>query len=552
MKESLYLDKKSLKFLNGNKTDWDELAKDCVAFTNAQGGKIIIGIEDKSKIPPEGQIISDKSITEVINKKITERTVNVAVNVTIEKAANKAEYVLVDVIRSQQNLASTSDGKYYVRVSDSCKPVPPDEMARLAAEKNAFVWELQTNKRVKFSELDFSKKSKFIKDIKTSSRVSVFVKEKSDEEILDYYFLKKDKFLTNLGILWIGKREDRATLLNPLSIQVIRYNEFEEKVWKLLLDDHYLNPKELLERVLIDVPDWQESFEISEGMFRKNIFYFPHEVVRELVVNALAHRTYTTRGDIFINIYPDRLEIHSPGRLPFGVTPGNILSQSVRRNEHLSKIFYDLELMEKEGSGYDLIYAKLLFSGKPIPEVIEGDDRVTVIVKKQYISKEIVKMMDAINLKYQLKQKEIIALGLIAQHQFLNASEMSRILNQNDEHSLRSWINRLLDLEIIISTGKKRGTQYSLNPILLKDTDIVAKASLKGIEDHRLEELIYQDIKSYPNSSFGEIHKRIGLEINKNKVRRIVKKMIDNKIISVKGSMRWSKYYIADRMLKTQ
>ncbi|HQO10440.1 MAG TPA: ATP-binding protein [Clostridiales bacterium] len=552
MKESLYLDKKSLKFLNGNKTDWYELAKDCVAFANAQGGKIIIGIEDKSKLPPAGQLIIDRNVIQEIKKKVTERTTNVALVVSIETASNKSEYILIEVLRNAQTLASTNDGKYYVRNSDSCKPVPPDEMARLAAEKNAFVWELQINKRVKFTELDVSKKSNFIRDIRLSSRVSAFVKEKSDEEILEYYFLKKDDYLTNLGILWIGKREDRATLLHPLSIQVIRYNEFEEKVWKLLLDDHYLNPKEMLEKVLIDVPDWQESFEISEGMFRKNIFYFPLEVVRELVVNALAHRTYTTRGDIFINIYPERLEIHSPGRLPYGVTPENILSQSVRRNEHLSKIFYDLELMEKEGSGYDLIYAKLLFSGKPIPEVIEGDDRVTVIVKKQYISKEIVKMMDFVNLRHQLKQKEMITLGLIAQNQSLSSTEMSKILNQNNEQGLRSWIGRLIEFEIITTSGKKRGTQYSINPKLLKNTDIVAKTSLKSIEDHRLEELIYQDIKSYPNSSFGEIHKRIGLEINRNKVKRILREMHKMNKLTSKGVRRGTTYTVSDDVIKTK
>src|SRR5690606_32536767 len=195
------------------------------------------------------------------------------------------------------------------------------------------------------------------------------IKDMTDEEMLDYYFSQKHCYLTNLGILWIGDRQDRASLLYPPAIHVLRFNENEEKVWKLLLDDNFRNPKELLNSVLNEVPDWQESIEVSEGMFRKNIQFFPLEVVRELVVNALVHRTYTMRGDIFINIFPDRLEIHSPGRLPYGVTPKNILSQSVRRNEHLSKVFYDLGLMEKEGSGYDLVYANLLASGKPIPQV---------------------------------------------------------------------------------------------------------------------------------------------------------------------------------------
>jgi ATP-dependent DNA helicase RecG len=85
------------------------------------------------------------------------------------------------------------------------------------------------------------------------------------------------------------------------------------------------------------------------------LVFIPIEVVRELVANALVHRSYTRRGAIFINLFADRLEIHNPGILPYGVTPQNILSQSVRRNEHLSKVFYDFNLMEKEGSGYDLV-----------------------------------------------------------------------------------------------------------------------------------------------------------------------------------------------------
>ena len=61
------------------------------------------------------------------------------------------------------------------------------------------------------------------------------------------------------------------------------------------------------------------------------------------------------RGDIFVNLYPDRLEIHSPGLLPLGITPSNILTKSVQRNHLLAKLLYDLKLMEKEGSGYDII-----------------------------------------------------------------------------------------------------------------------------------------------------------------------------------------------------
>jgi len=544
MEENKNIDKKSIKFLKGKQTDWDELGKDCVCFANAQGGYIYIGIEDSQSLPPENQKITDRNLPDIIQKNIAHRTVNVGIAVTIEVAENKAEFIKVQIFRNAQTIASTTDGKYYVRVHDECKPIPPDEMARLAADKNAFVWEEQITKRVHYSQFDIQKRKTFLDAIQSSSRVSRFIKEMSDDEILDFYFFQKNSYLTNLGILWIGKRNDRASLLYPPAIQVIRYDDKDEKVWKLTLDDYFTNPIELLEKVLNDVPDWQESVEVSDGMFRKNIPFFPIEVVRELVVNALVHRTYTTRGDIFINIFPDRMEIHSPGRLPFGVTPKNILSQSVRRNEHLSKVFYDLGLMEKEGSGYDLVYAKLLGSGKPLPIVKESDERVTVIVMKQFVSKEVVRLMDKASNEFLLKQKEVISLGLLAQQQSYTAIEISNILNQNEEVGLRNWLGRLTELELIVKSGRGKGTQYSINPEFIRKINFKGKTNLKNIEDHRLEELIYKDLKAYPLSGFSEIHQRIGMEINKHKVRRILKQLADSGKIKSEGHTRWTMYSI--------
>jgi ATP-dependent DNA helicase RecG len=543
MEENKSLDKKSLSFLKGRQTDWGELAKDCVAFANAQGGEILIGIEDFSTEPPKEQKIKDKTLPETVQKNIVQRTVNVAVAITIVTADNGGEYISVQVFRNAQTIASTTDGRYYIRISDECRPIPPDEMARLAADKNAFVWEEQTTKKVSYALADVNKKAAFLKDVRTSSRVSAFIKEMSDEEIVDYYFLKKGQYLTNLGVLWIGSRPDRASLLYPPAIQVIRYDENDDKVWKLLLDDYFLNPKELLEKVLTDVPDWQESIEIAEGMFRKNVPFFPLEVVRELVVNALVHRTYTTRGDVFINIFHDRLEIHSPGRLPYGVTPSNILSQSIRRNEHLSKVFYDLGLMEKEGSGYDLVYARLLGSGKSIPIVQETDERVTVIIGKQFISKDVVRLMDRASSEFNLRQKEVISLGLIAQHQSLSALEISRLLNQS-ENGLRNWLGRLSDYDLIKKTGTGKGTQYAINSDFIRKIDFKGITNLKNIEDHRLEELIYKDLKAYPKSGFSDIHKRIGEEINQFKIKRMLKSMVEGNNILREGERKWTKYSI--------
>jgi ATP-dependent DNA helicase RecG len=177
MNENKNIDKKSLKFLREERqTDWNELAKDCVSFANAQGGFILIGIENNEKLPPENQKITDKNLPDVIQKNIAQRSVNVGVAVTIETASNKAEYIKVQVFRNAQILASTTDGKYYVRVHDECRPIPPDEMARLAADKNAFVWEEQTTKKIPVSQFDEQKRADFLREIRNSNRVSSFIK----------------------------------------------------------------------------------------------------------------------------------------------------------------------------------------------------------------------------------------------------------------------------------------------------------------------------------------------------------------------------------------
>ncbi|GHS93766.1 ATP-dependent DNA helicase [Bacteroidia bacterium] len=551
MEEGKLFDIKSLRFLKGKNTDWDELAKDCISFANSHGGNILIGVEDGDNLPPVNQKIENKNIIEIIHKRISEKSINVTVAVTLETASNKAEYIRVNIARNVNSLASTTDGKYYVRIADACKPVMPEDIARIAADKNAFVWEELTTMRIEKSKVDEKKKSDFLHDIRTSKRVSAFVKEKSDDEILDYYGFIKDGYLTNLGVLWIGQRRDRSSLRFAPIIQIIRHNEREEKVWKMMIDDYSLNPKEILDKIIHDIPDWQESIEIPDGAYRKNIPFYPEAVIRELCTNSLVHRTYTARGDIFINIYQDRLEIHNPGALPYGVTPKNILSKSVRRNENLCKVFFDLVLMESEGSGYDTIYTKLLEIGKALPVVDEDDDSVTVTITKDFVNRDIIRLMNKVKNEFPLKQKEIITFGLLAQQPY-TATELSKLLNQDEEKSLRSWLGDLVEYGLVVKTGEGKGTVYEINNKIVQQPEFKGKDDKKKVKDYKLEELIYKDIISYPNSSFGEIHNRIGLDINKNTIRWILKQLVDSNKLEVTGANRWARYSIAKNPQENQ
>lgn len=508
----------------GRSADWNELVKDCIAFANATGGRLLLGIEDGQDAPPAGQQIP-ADLPDTIRRKIAERSVNVAVFPDVVTAGNGGQYINLAISRAIA-VASTTDGRYFLRVADQSKPVTGDDVLRLAAERAALPWETQTTLMLPRSAVAPDKVSKLVNALRASDRVKPSVKEKTDEELLDHYQLARGAYLTHLGVLCLGQQHQRAQLTTAPVIQFVKYDEYGQKVNKLVWDDHTLNPMELIEAVWVDVPDFRERYELPDGLYRQNVRAFDEVVVRELLVNALVHRPCTQRGDIFLNLYPDRLEVVNPGPLPLGVTPKNVLHTTVRRNEHLARLFHDLKLMEREGSGFDKIFEVLVSQGRPAPELIETHDRVQVTVRRRILKPEVIDFMAKAGQTYPLTQRERIALGLLAQHDAMTARELAGVLELTSVEALQAWIKRLLDLNLIQSAGRTQATRYFVDPGLLRTLNFVGGTTLKRIEPHRLAALIVEDVGRYPRSKIGDVHIRIGLEIPRSRIRRGIDQLV--------------------------
>jgi ATP-dependent DNA helicase RecG len=532
--EGQLYDKKSLRVLQDGERGLRELAADCVAMANASGGRLAIGVEDAATLPPPGQRVTDEQVMR-LNKRIPTFTLNVAVAATRQVADNGAEWIELQVFASRQAVAATSDGRYYLRVGDESRPLMPEDLARLAGDKSAFVWEAQPQRQVPRTRVDVDKLRAFVQGVRASQRVSERVKHKTDNELLDHYLMADAKHLTNLGVLWVGLRPDRAVLRHAPVIQCIRVDDRGQKVFKRVWDDYSLNPQELIDAVWREVPDWQDSYEFPDGLFRKNVPHFDEVVVRELLANALVHRPYTQGGDIFINLFPDRLEVHNPGLLPLGVTAANILHTSRKRNDHLAQVFYDLKLMEREGSGYDRLYEQLLASGRPGPKVEEGDDRVTVTVQRRIAHPEVIDLISKADSSYQLQPRERTALGMIAQEESMTATQLAKALALRNADELRPWLGRLLDFGLVLAQGRTKGTTYRVNPDVLKTTQYRGRTSLRGIERHRLRELVLSDLGIYGLSKRGDIHARIGTEIPERTLRTELAAMVRDGVLKPVG-----------------
>ena len=541
IENSLY-DRKSIRAITGKTADFPEVAKDCVAFANAQGGKIEFGVEDDETLPPASQMIDEKLAVELVNK-IAGLTNNVVVNAEIETKNNGGDVLVLHIYRSSA-IAMTSSGKIFIRIGDNSVPVTSSEdIVRLATDKNSFSWE-DALSQYDWQKADSGKLDKLITDIRSSDRVSKFIRDKETKEILDYFFLTdpdSDR-MTNLGVLFIGEATQRGRLSNAPIVQCIKYDEYGEKVNKWLWDDYRMNPQELIDSIWKTVPEWTESYEISEGMRRKNIPAYEEAVIREILCNALVHRPYTIRGDIFINIYPDRIEVVNPGQLPLGVTPENILHKTYKRNEHLANICYVLHLMEREGSGYDKMYELQLSLGKSVPKVIEGDDYVKAVVERRIRSVDALKLMQEAKEKFPLKQKAVICLGFIAQYGPVSGSELVRMLDLSGSDTLRAWLNPLLDNGLVEATAENtNGKKYF---VVESIRSLVDKKTPRQIKAEQIRGAVMQDIREHKDVSIAEVPERLEGNLSTKVVRKYMVELLEDGYIRQSGKGRWTRFIL--------
>lgn len=541
-RESQHVDQKSLRVVSGRSADFPALAADCVCFANAAGGCLRIGIEDGESEPPPTQVV-EPSLIDDLRKRIGERTVNVQVAPEIVRSANGGEYIALTVARSV-GVASTSDGRYFVRVGDSCRPVVGDDVLHLLNDRPSVPWEALTTLRVPMGQADPHKTTALLAELRTSDRVKQGVKEKGDAELVAHYGLSDGKWLTNLGVLVLGAVRDRARLGTAPMVQAIKYDELGQKVDKWLWDDHSLSPVELVDGIWQGIPDFRESYELPDGLYRQKLPAYDKRVVRELLVNALVHRPYTQRGDIFLNLHPDRLEVVNPGRLPLGVTPQTILHASRRRNDRLAALFHDLKLMEKEGTGFDLMYDVQLSQGRPVPVPREGVDSVSVTVGRRVQRPGIVRLMAQADSRFQLRQRERITLGLLAAFEGLTARELAVRLELGGADELRpAWLGRLLDLGLVQSTGKTQAVRYFVSPEVLKGVGLDGQTTLRRMEPHRLRALIVEDLSRYPGSASGDVNRRVGPEVPYRSLKRALDDLVARGAVRFEGQARGRRYW---------
>jgi len=523
---------------------YEDLAKDVVAFANKKGGFLFIGIVDDTKEINADFAYNDVKVFELI-RQIQDRTIPAITLKPHKLKVDGTDLLLLEVPFSQQ-LHRTSKGEYLIRSNDSNRFVEPHEMATIQAEKGLIVFDrkvwnlkLSSTQADKYGNpvpgwQDLNRTRALFQRIQKEKPQSPYLKNDSSEfsETLGLIREENGKMLpTTTGILFIG---------NQKSLRELPYNQIK---YIHYFDDGSYAPFEY-QGNLIEIADacftqLKSEIKLKEfhlGLFREYIEDYPEIVLREMLINAIAHRDYSRQQIIEIRKYSNYLEFESPGRFPDGIDETNYLRKTNPRNPAIMDIFREINYAEKAGSGFDKIFTALLSKGKKPPTTMQTENSITFRVEADVYAEKIAEL----SLLYkQTTNKEIdleklIVLNHIYTQQKITFGQLEQLLFVNP-YQLRKILTDLQEIEFIETTGRTSGVKYIIHKSKLVSTeDKISYSKMKQQERARQIEAILRYLDSVGEIDNEAARKLLNVpETNAGRISKIFNELMEKDLIMI-------------------
>lgn len=511
---------------------YDETARDVVAFANNKGAFLFIGIVDGSKEVNQSFVYSNDKVFDLIHQ-VQDRT-EPTITLIPHKINVEGKDLLVLEIPFSTQLHRTSRGEFLIRSNDGNRAIEPYEMATIMSEKGLIVYD-QKIWHISGEWLDEKRLSQLRDMIEAKNANSPYL-DKTQEDLLDSLGMTKDEgsetLPTTTGLLFVGNQ----TALRELPFYEVKYiHYFADGTYKPY--EYKGNIIEVAKACFAQLKAEIKQKEYVFGLFREYVEDYSEIVIRELLINALAHRSLSRQQIVEIRKYDDGnyLEIESPGTFPEGITINNYLRKTNPRNPNVMDILREIGLAEKAGSGFDKIFTDLLKKGKSLPKPEETDNSVIFRIKADVVSEKLIEL----SLLYEnqtgkaMKLDELLVLSEVVKHKHVKISELSNMQNVSN-YRLQSILDKLCNLEFLETSGKTSGLSYILHVSKRKNTnDKIEYVNTKKQEKARQKEAILRYLDSIQTINNTEARQLLKLsDRERSKVSRLFAELVSEKEIS--------------------
>lgn len=363
----------------------EKYMKTVVAFANGNGGKIVFGIDDKTLeivgMDEDNIFKTMDAITNAISDSCEPR---IRPDVTLQTVNDKTVIVVEILPGAMRPYYIKSEGMTegtYMRVSGTTRPVEGYMLKELILEGQNRYFDSEPCRELQITDEDIQNLCKTMKEtaIKNTWQNSekAKIKDITKNTLLSWGILTEvqgEIFPTNAYALLTGQLR-----MQP----VIQCGLFKGK------DRAYFADRKEFDGPIQNQVDAAYQYVLEkinmgmqiQGIYRQDVYELPTDSVRELIANAVAHRSYLEPGNIQVSIFDDRLEVTSPGMLLNNVSIKKMMEgYSKPRNPAIANAFAYMKIIEKWGTGIPRIFRECREYGLPDPELIDfdGDFRVNM------------------------------------------------------------------------------------------------------------------------------------------------------------------------------
>ena len=449
-----------------------DLAVTIIAFANADGGDLVVGITDGKK-EIEG-VDDDQKVLNEIRRTPFDFCIP-SVNTQVEMLpcvdrTGKDNHVLVFHIEPSMRVYANQADEVFLRVGDKSKKLSFDERFQLMNDKGQTCYEETAVYSAELNDIDITLVDDYCQKIGYGKSSLEFLTENHG------YIIEKNGKLhpTIVTLLLFGKKPQ--DFLPRASVRFIRYEGTEEKTgteMNVIKDVIFEGPvREQIDKsvAFLATQIKERTYLGADGKFVTEAEY-PEFVRQEMIVNACCHRDLSITGtDIQVKLFDDKLVVESPGNLPGLVRPDNIRHTHFSRNPRLARYLKTYKYVKEFGEGVDRMCREMEADGLLPIKYYKNNFILRAVAwsknAKVDSSDKVAISSDKVAIKWsEVKEKCSPNTIKILEHLVKNASisnAIAREITGLSSPGVRKILNGLVETKIVTPEGEKKSRVYHL------------------------------------------------------------------------------------------
>ncbi|WP_315357800.1 RNA-binding domain-containing protein [Prevotella denticola] len=342
------------------------LAIPIVAFANADGGTIAVGVSDKNR-KIEGVDQHTEKLNELLRVPLDFCNPTVSITSDLLPCTDKdgnENHILLMYIPASSELHANQADEAFMRVGDKSRKLSFEERIQLMYDKGERYYEDTAVYGATADDIDMAAVERYTELIGYTKSAMQYLHENNGFLTTN---AKGDEQVSVACILLFGKYPQK--FFPRGRTRFIRYKGTEERVgaeMNVIKDVTFEGT--ILDQVkatiaYLETQVEEHTFLGQHGQFVTNRDY-PKFVIQEMVVNACCHRAYNIKGtEIQIKMFDNHLVFESPGRLPGTVKPSNIRHTHFSRNPKIAQFLKAYDFVKEFGEGVDRMCRELEANG---------------------------------------------------------------------------------------------------------------------------------------------------------------------------------------------